>query len=288
MINNDLSKLLEQAGEFEEAGDIEQAINLYNVIIKENPEWSVPYYNLGLIYKYQCDWKLSFHYNKKATELDSSDEAAWWNLGVAATAMDNWIVAREAWNHFGLNLEICDDEPSLNLAKAPVRLNPDDDGEVVWCTRIDPARAIIDNIPLPTCKHRYRDIVLNDGAPVGHRISNEIEYPVFNELQLLNRSLYSTYSTTVLTNNQKHIEELVSLCNNSNIKVEDWSTVRLLCKQCSESLPHEEHDSNLQETNNSSRHIGFASMDKKEIEIMLTNWRAITLCDHAELILELE
>jgi tetratricopeptide (TPR) repeat protein len=288
MNNNDASKQLEQASEFEEAGNKEQAINLYNVIIKENPDWSVPYYNLGLIYKYQCDWKQSFHYNKKATELDSSDEAAWWNLGIAATAINNWVVAREAWNHFGLNLEISNAEPNLNLAKAPVRLNPDDDAEVVWCTRIDPARAIIDNIPLPTCKHRYGDIVLNDGAPVGHRISDGIEYPVFNELQLLNRSSFSTYSTIVLTNNQKHIEELISLCNSSNIKIEDWSTIRLLCRQCSEGLPHEKHDSSLQETNNNGRYIGFACMNKKDIDIMLTNWRAITLCDHEDLILELE
>ncbi|MFD0793466.1 tetratricopeptide repeat protein [Mucilaginibacter litoreus] len=255
MNNNDASKQLEQASEFEQAGNKEQAINLYNVIIKENPDWSVPYYNLGLLYKYQCDWKQSFHYNKKATELNSHNEAAWWNLGIAATAINNWVVAREAWNHFGLNLEISDSEPNLNLAKAPVRLNPDDDGEVVWCTRIDPARAIIDNIPLSSCGYRYRDLILNDGAPVGHRISEGIEYPVFNELQLLSRSSFRTYSTTVYTNDQQHINKLISLCEDVNIKVEDWSTIRILCKQCSESLPHKEHDNYLQEINSNSRYI---------------------------------
>jgi hypothetical protein len=49
MNNNDASKQLEQASKLEEASNKAQAINLYNVIIEENPDWSVPYYNLGLI-----------------------------------------------------------------------------------------------------------------------------------------------------------------------------------------------------------------------------------------------
>ena len=154
--------------------------------------------------------------------------------------------------------------------------------------RIDPARAVIDNIPLSSCGHRYGDMVLNDGAPVGVRISDGKEYPVFNELQLLEKSKYSTYSITVYTNAQNHVDKLIELCKSANVEVEDWSAIRILCKQCSEGIPHEYHDDKLKESLQESRYIGFASLSKQAILNALSNWRSIFLCEHSELILELE
>ena len=280
-------QLLHQAIELEENGDTEQAITIYHQIIDIFRDWSVPHYNLGLLYKYQNNWQLSFVHNKKATDLSPDDEAGWWNLGIAATALRDWRTARQAWNHFGLNLEITDEEPNLNLSKAPVRLDPDNKAEVVWCTRIDPARAIIDSIPLASCGHRYGDIILNDGAAVGHRISGGKEYPVFNELQLLNKSKYSTYSITAYTNDQGDIDKLIELCAGFDVEVEDWSTLRILCKQCSEGTPHEQHDHDLKDGTADDRYIGFASVTKDSLQKVLDNWRAISLCEHSEITLEL-
>jgi len=93
-------------------------------------------------------------------------------LGIASTALEDWKTARQAWNHFGLELDINGIEPDLCMGRAPIRLNPDGNGEVVWGRRIDPARTIIENVPLPESNHRYNDWVLNDGAPIGQRISN--------------------------------------------------------------------------------------------------------------------
>jgi len=286
-MNDDKDQLLQQAIAFEENGDTEQAITIYNRIVDIFPDWSIPRYNLGLLYKYQNNWRLSFVHNKKATDLSPDDEAGWWNLGIAATALQDWRIARQAWNHFGLNLEITNEEPILNLSRAPVRLDPDNKAEVVWCTRIDPARAIIDSIPLASFGHRYGDIVLNDGAPVGHRISDGKEYPVFNELQLLNKSKYSTYSITAYTNDQGDIDKLIELCAGSNVKVEDWSTLRILCKQCSEGTPHEQHDHDLKNSTVNNRYIGFASIAKDSLQKVLDSWRAISLCEHSEITLEL-
>jgi len=287
-VNDNTDKLLQQALELKENGNSDQAIAAYNRIISMRPDWSVPHYNLGLLYKYECDWQLSFFHNKKATELSPDHEAGWWNLGIAATALQDWRTARQAWNHFGLNLEITDDEPNLNLSKAPVRLDPEGDAEVVWCTRIDPARAVIDNIPLPGSGHRYGDIILNDGAAVGHRINSGKEYPVFNELQLLKKSNYSTYSITAYTNDQLNIEKLIELCVGSDVEVEDWSTLCILCKQCSEGTPHDLHDHDLKDSTDDERYIGFASVAKDTLQKVLNNWRAISLCEHSEIKLELK
>jgi hypothetical protein len=46
---------------------------------------------------------------------------------------------------------------------ACVRLNPQSSGEVVCGERLDPARLLILSVPLPESRHRFYDIVLNDG-----------------------------------------------------------------------------------------------------------------------------
>ena len=222
-------------------------------------------------------------------ELEPNNEAAWWNLGIAATVLLEWRTARQAWNKFGLNLEINDEEPALDLANVPIRLNPDDDAEVVWCGRIDPARAIIYNVPLATCGHRYGDTILNDGAPQGYRIRNGNEVPVFNELQLLTKSAYSTYSTVAYTDDQEYIDKLEELCHKANVEFEDWSSsIRMLCKQCSEGISHENHDHDLKEDCESEHNIGLAAINRDDVIQVLADWCTITLCEHSELILALK
>lgn len=288
MSNTVAQALLEKAIKLDESGEIDEAVGTYHKAIEADKQWSTPHYNLGLIYKYRGEWQLSFDHNKTAVALDPDSEAAWWNLGIAATALFNWRTAREAWNHFGMDLEISNDEINLELGNVPIRLNPDGDAEVVWCKRIDPARAIIYNIPLPISQHRFDDMVLHDGAAVGYRTgSNGEDIPVFNELQLLTRSSYSTYSVIAYINQQEDINRLNELCNSVRVEFEDWSTIRFLCKQCSEGVPHEAHDHDLQGEPISERHFGFASMDKHMILQVLADWRAITLCEHSELQLEL-
>ncbi|NHA06458.1 tetratricopeptide repeat protein [Mucilaginibacter sp. HC2] len=287
-MNKNLAKeLLELALELHEQGETEQAIATYEKAIQADEMWSVPHYNLGLVYKYQGEWNLSYQHNKRAVALDPENEAAWWNLGIAATVLLDWRTAREAWNHFDLNLEVSDEELTMDLSIVPVRLNPDHEGEVVWCKRIDPARAIIYNVPLAACGHRFGDIVLNDGAPEGYRIRNGKEVPVFNELQLLAKSAYSTYSIVAYTEKQQHIDKLDELCHNANVEFEDWSTIRILCKQCSEGTPHETHDHDLKAENNDEHHIGFASISKDVLTQVLVQWRTITLYEHSDLKLEL-
>ncbi len=133
----------------EERGESARAEENYRRAIRWDRRWSVPWYNLGLLYKGQGNWPESLRHNRRAVELDSSDEAAWWNLGIAATALGEWREARAAWRACGIEIPEGDGPPDLDFGLVPIRLDPAGCGEVVWCRRIDPARAVIRNVPLP-------------------------------------------------------------------------------------------------------------------------------------------
>ena len=134
--------------------------------IKADPEKSESHYNLGLIYKYRNDWGNSRAYNRRACELDPQDEAARWNLAIAATALRDWKTARLAWHDQGLHFDSDEGPINSDFGQTPVRLNPDGSTEVVWARRIDPVRARIENVPMAASGYRCGDIVLHDGAAV--------------------------------------------------------------------------------------------------------------------------
>jgi tetratricopeptide (TPR) repeat protein len=283
-------RLFDKAVALSNEGQDDEAIELYLQAIALRPKWSKPHYNLGLIYKYRLEWKLSFYHNQKAAQLAPEDEAGWWNLGIASTALQDWRTAREAWNFFRMKLPVNDEEVRMNLGQTPIRLDPDGRGEVVWCKRIDPARALIDNIPYPESGRRYNDLLLNDGAPVGYRTIDDVKYPVLNELQLLVPSSYKTFTVLLYSHDDAHLQKLQALCEQADMQYEDWtSTVRMLCRQCSEGVPHEHHDSELSAPDeNGPRRIGIAAQQQTEVEKVLQQWQVITLAEYSDLQLELE
>jgi hypothetical protein len=175
--------------------------------------------------------------HKRATDLDSHKEAAWWNLGIAASALRDWPEARRAWMAYGIDLADGPGEVSMPPITGCVRLNPKDAGEVVWGDRIDPARMVIVNIPLPESRHRFHDIVLNDGAPEGTRLRNGVEVDVFNELEIWQASQYSTFEAKVDIPTDSSEARLVEVCRKYKLGAEDWSTVRILCAKCSQGNP---------------------------------------------------
>ena len=263
--------LLQKALEIEEENENE-AIRIYHQIIENENTWSVPYYNLGLIYKYKSEWEKSYKYTLKATELNKEDKAAWWNLGIACTALKKWNDARMAWNGFGLSLEGKEGEVRMNIGSTPIRLK---NGEVVWAERICPARAFIENIPLKDSGYRYNDLILNDGAPNGKRIYNDKEFYVFDELEVIQKSDYQTYSIGAEVKSEREILKLRELCYDSDYGFENWTnSVRILCRQCSEGTPHENHDTELREEKESFEYnLAIATKSEKELERILNKWK---------------
>src|SRR5262249_52365085 len=84
--------------------DLSRAEKAFSRAAAIAPGWSVPWFNLGRVAKRQRRWRESLEWNRKAVERDSSDKPAWWNLGIAATALGDWPEARRAWTAYGVQL----------------------------------------------------------------------------------------------------------------------------------------------------------------------------------------
>jgi tetratricopeptide (TPR) repeat protein len=265
--------LLELAMEASDQGDNDKAIGLYEQILAREEAWSTPHYNLGLIYKYRREWEKSFYHNTRAVELDPENQGAQWNLGIAATMLKQWKVARTCWNVFGTNYEIVDEDTAGYVGVASIRINPHDEAETVWATRICPTRAQINNIPFPESGHGFQDVVLNDGAPKGQRMLDGRKYSVYDEIEHLERSAYQTFSIKCKADPQRDPDflNLRDRCHHVQIAMEDWTTVEWLCQQCSEGIPHEKHDEKIKHVSE-ERHLAFAALSQEALDSILHGW----------------
>jgi len=255
------------------AGKLALAVLLYRAAATLYPTWSVPFYNLGLLYKNSGNWSKSMECNRRAVLLNAEDEGAWWNLAIAATALHDWKEARRAWRGFGLEMDGDCDEIHTLSGTACVRLNPNESGEVVWGDRIDPARIQVLNVPLPESKRRFRDILLNDGAPNGTRTSGGRDYPVFDELELWKASAYSTFEADLSIPGDSAVEDLVRRCRERDMGVEDWGTVRVICAACSRGNPGA-HDCARQAVGDGRKTFGFAATSREALEEVIADWLA--------------
>jgi Tetratricopeptide repeat len=272
----------EEAVQLQERGLIAEAVKYYQKAIKLWPSWATPWYNLGLLRKDQRNWRESLRCNQKAVELDPSEQAAWWNLGIAATALEDWAEARRAWKGFGIEITEGEGPIEMEIGATPIRINPawpdgpygpSEGAEVVWCRRIDPARAIIDCVPLPQSEHRFGDLLLHDGAPNGFRKLDGKEIPVFDELQLLTPSDYGTFEIIVDGVSPEDVESLTDLAAERGLAAEDWSSnLRMICKACSEGSVTSNHTHDLEQT--TYRRIGFAALSEIQVREILRRWLA--------------
>lgn len=267
-------QLFDQAQALQNDGMEDDALAAYKKSIKLNSRRSAAWYNIGLIYKYRQEWQASLEYNQRAFELAPDDEAVCWNLAIAATALARWDIARACWLARGMTLEGESGPINMNFGMAPVRLNPDDKGEVVWATRICPVRARIDNIPFPESGFRYGDIVLHDGAATGYRESRGREYPVFNVFQCVEASRYETWIAMVEIAHDDDLAQLEALFGATPHEFEDWTrNTRTLCRQCSEGRPHEQHDHDLKPDWQKERRLGLAIQDGQDISALFATWQ---------------
>jgi hypothetical protein len=268
--------LNDRALKLQEKGRRDDAIAYYQRAAAADPRWPVPLYNLGLLFKRERRWEESAKYNRRATDVDAEHEAAWWNLGIAATALGQWDLARRAWRGFGIDVPDGEGPVDLPCGFGPIRLQSEDGGgEVVWAYRLDPARASLVSIPFPESGHRWSDVVLNDGAPCGYRQYQGKEIPVLNALQLLERSPFDTYIARVaMPPDEEVVRRLVQVAEEQGGCAEDWTTsVRLLCKACSEGRPHEAHDTQAAPPYGVHL-IGVAARDRSHASQILSTWEA--------------
>lgn len=274
MIKDLLGRYYNAKGQrFLDNNDYEQAEKAFLKSIKAAPNNDTPWYNLALVHKRTRNWKDALLCNQEAAKLSPKNEAAWWNLGIAATALGNWQEARRAWNAYRIGVPIPqgDNEFQLDLGPVPIRLNFKNNHEVVWCRRIDPARAVIENIPTAKSRHRYKDVLLHDGEPKGSRILNGRKVPVFDELQLLRPSTYSTYLAHAEIANQSELLELFEHLLANDIGSENWENdLRSLtdAESYGNARPYQKTEINP----NKAIHLGLATKSEDNLKEILGWW----------------
>jgi hypothetical protein len=271
----DLAEQLNNEGmQLRADGDIAGAEAAYRAASSAAPEWSAPVYNLGPLYKYEGRWQESLIYNQQAANLAPDDEASWWNLGIAATALGDWSEARRAWTACGMEVRPGDGPPEFEWGHTPVPLDPDGQAEVVWARRIDPARARIVSVPLPTSPFHWGDLVLTDGAEEGQRIVDGRVYSVFNVLHLLAPSGFRTFVIELATTQPEALAAFEACATDHSGAAEDWgSFTAILCAQCSRGLPHE-HAPGMSAP--AHPHWGLAARDHQHADEIITDWLAQT------------
>jgi hypothetical protein len=199
---------------------------------------------MALVHKRRRQWDQAMDCNERAAALGGAEgDPAWWNLGIAATALRRWDAARKAWRQFGIELPDGTGELQLDLGVAPVRLDPDGQAEVVWGRRIDPARVVVMNVPTPASGHRWGDVVLHDGAPNGERMTGGHVYGVFDELERWQPSAIPTMEVQVTLSADVDAQALADLFDQAGYAAQDWTaSIRPICRQCSEGRPPPDHE----------------------------------------------
>jgi hypothetical protein len=240
---DEAAELNDRGRELADEDDLDGAAGYYRKAIDRLPTYEPAWFNLGLVHKFRCEWAPALECNRKAAELGGEEgDPAWWNLGIAATALRDWDTARAAWRAFGIEVEGDDGEIREDYGPAPIRLRGES-GEVVWCLRIDPARAVVRNVPLPGSGHRFGDIVLHDGAPNGERVLGEEVFGVFDELERWQASDVPTLRVDVVVTGDLDGEALSELFDEAGYAAQDWSTTVVpLCRACSEGQVHAAHE----------------------------------------------
>lgn len=265
----------ERGIQLHDEGEDDRALACYREALSFRPDWATPWYNIGLLHKYRCEWRESLEANLEAIRLDPSSQGAIWNAGIAATALGEWARARSAWKQYGIDIGEGDGPVDYPIGATPVRVAVDGEPEVIWTRRIDPARAVIESVPLAASGRRYGDLLLHDGAPNGYRKIGDLEKAVFDELQVLKASVYSTFEVVVEDATSADLDDLYARFKSDSVVMENWTeTLHTLCKACSEGRPFAEGGHNHDEParDDGSWRLGIAALEAGQARRALDAW----------------
>ena len=220
--------------------DVEAELAALDALTSAHPELAWPWFDLGTRFKWLRQWPECVNANLEALARtsDPTGTAEAWNLGIAATALGEWALARQAWDAFGVDVPEGDGPILSDFGMAGIGLNPAPrfhepelllDGvryadEVVLARRLCPATARITSVPVPESGHRFGDVILYDGEPVGRATYDGHEVLVFNEIMLLEPSAYPTLGVIVPNVGAAGLRELTELVRLAGFGAEVWTT----------------------------------------------------------------
>ena len=275
--NEEVASLQQRASAALSEGRLDEARVYYSRLVELRPDGDAFHFRLGLVNKYLGDFAASLGNNLESLRLSREhDEGASWNAGIAATALGDWPQARRQWRACGIDLAPGVGPVEENFGPIGLRLNPWAGGETVFAQRIDPARAVIVNVPLPASGHRFHDVVLQDGAQVGERSYLEHKVPVFNELKRLQPSEFPTHTAFVTCPAQDDIDALQDMQAPGIGAMEDWTrALGSHCLRCAYGVPHKHHWLTIgTEEWNPDRSLGIAAPADIDVRAVLDEWAA--------------
>lgn len=266
--STDIQALFEQAERYDARGDVYQAVKLYKHLIKLAPDWHPPYAKLSEIYKLRQDWKATLHYSKKAIALNVQDQASWWNVGIAATALKKPRLAQRVWAKFGYQ--------QYDFPPVCVRLTWGSQLEIVAVRPIDPARGIIVNVPHPASERHYQDILLFDRKVLGYNILRKKKVPIHTALGVFKHSTFHTFSCQLHDVENKDIKILEGLCYEANLGFENWSNLTQV-QNLNKKLPEYYGADFIKSTESGDLVVAIAAQHQRQVEEVLANWEIISL-----------
>lgn len=211
------------------------AIPLLEAAILSSPDdWRL-FADLTVAKKHARDFEAVRAAGLRALELGApADDGSMWNVGIAATALGDWALARRTWTSLGITVPAGEGPIEGAYGSAVVRVGGDAP-ETLWCRRLCPARGRVISVPLPESGRRFGDLLLHDGEPRGRRSIGEREYPVFDELAVLDRSPYATVVIEIDAPGAADVEALETALGDACAALEDWTQSLVFhCAACSE------------------------------------------------------
>lgn len=272
-----IQELYQAARQYEAQADPYMAVKLYRKVIKLAPKWAPPYLRMAMLYKDRREWKPTFHYSKKVAELNPKNEEGWKIYGLAATALREPKLAAEIWHHLGLEAE---QKEEKRIAPIAILLPQENQKEVVWARRVDPVRARIISIPQPASGHRFDDCVLIDPFQQGVRMVGDRRIPVYETLDLFERSAFQTFGLWVALEKMASLEVLSGLCREFGLGFDNWSlaTRLLMNRQRAGDL---EYHSFPQPTDQQRWLLAIAARQKVQVLKVLRQWQSLTSEEHS-------
>lgn len=275
--NRKIAQLYKDGLAYEAAGDSYLAIKLFRKIIRLDKHWPPAYARLGLIYKNRAEWKPALYYCKKTLALDPTLADVWWALGISATALKKYGIAKSVWSKFGY-------DNFTGPGPVCIRLKYQKQLEILWVKPIDPARGYIVNIPHPNSDRRYRDVVLFDREVIGHNVIDRRRVPIYEELSLYKRSGFQTFSCSLSTQNEQDLYRLERLCQEHHIGFEIWSnTTRQMVPTLPGETPEYYSRNALPGTESEGCIAAFGACELVDVQTVLESWRVVSLQNYSGL-----
>ena len=169
----------------------------------------------------------------------------------------------------------------------PVCLNSDTAPEIVWADRIDPARARIVSVPTAGSGYHYRDLILIDAEVSGYRVMQGQRHKVYNQLQVLRRSRYQTWTVRLSAVSVSDVNVLDGLCLGEELGFDNWSNmVSSTVRKNANQLPEYYNEGLELDQTSDEVIVSIAAMEEEAVLNILSEWEVITLKGWSDLRLE--